>query len=103
MATSDTRGDPAINPMSPISEETFRTIQNSDVLTLSVDILVATDAVARALRDRLDMIVASDPRFAEVEKQMQAAERERAEAIVELVGIYCGARSRHGQPLNRGT
>jgi bifunctional pyridoxal-dependent enzyme with beta-cystathionase and maltose regulon repressor activities len=77
--------------MSPISEETFRSIQNSDVLTLSVDILVATDAVARALRDRLDMIVVSDPRYAEVEKQMQAAERERAEAIVELVGIYSGA------------
>jgi bifunctional pyridoxal-dependent enzyme with beta-cystathionase and maltose regulon repressor activities len=73
--------------MSPISEETFRTIQNSDVLTLSVDILVATDAVVRALRDRLDMIVASDPRYAEVEKQMQAAERERAEAIVELAWI----------------
>ena len=77
--------------MSPISEETFRSIQNSDVLTLSVDILVATDAVARALRDRLDMMVGSDPRYAEVEKQMQAAERERAEAIVELVGIYSGA------------
>jgi hypothetical protein len=77
--------------MSPISEETFRSIQNSDVLTLSVDILVATDAVARALRDRLDMIVVSDPRYAEIEKQMQAAERERAEAIVELVGIYSGA------------
>ena len=77
--------------MSPISEETFRSIQNSDVLTLSVDILVATDAVARALRDRLDMIVVSDPRYAQVEKQMQAAERERAEAIVELVGIYSGA------------
>ena len=77
--------------MSPISEETFRTIQNSDVLTLSVDILVATDAVARALRDRLDMMVGSDPRYAEVEKQMQAAKRERAEAIVELVGIYSGA------------
>ena len=77
--------------MSPISEETVRTIQNSDVLTLSVDILVATDAVARALRDRLDMMVVSNPRYAEVEKQMQAAERERAEAIVELVGIYSGA------------
>jgi hypothetical protein len=77
--------------MSPISEETLRTIQNSDALTLSVDILVATDAVARALRDRLDMMVGSDPRYAEVEKQMQAAERERAEAIVELVGIYSGA------------
>jgi hypothetical protein len=77
--------------MSPISEETLRTIQNSDALTLSVDILVATDAVARALRDRLDMMVVSDPRYAEVEKQMQAAERERAEAIVELVGIYSGA------------
>jgi hypothetical protein len=75
--------------MSPISEETFRAIQNSDALTLSVDILVATDAVARALRDRLDMITASDPRFAEVEKQL-AAQRERAEAIAELVGIYCG-------------
>jgi bifunctional pyridoxal-dependent enzyme with beta-cystathionase and maltose regulon repressor activities len=85
--------------MSPISEETFRTIQNSDVLTLSVDILVATDAVVRALRDRLDMIVASDPRYAEVEKQMRAAERERAEAIVELVGIYCGAAR---DPVNRG-
>jgi trimethylamine:corrinoid methyltransferase-like protein len=77
--------------MSPISEEAFRIIQNSDVLTLSGDILVATDAVARALRDRLDMMVVSDPRYAEVEKQMQAAERERAEAIVELVGIYSGA------------
>ena len=78
--------------MSPISEETFRSIQNSDVLTLSVDILVATDAVARALRDRLDMMVVSNPRYAEVEKQMQAAERERAEAIVELIGIYSAAR-----------
>jgi hypothetical protein len=77
--------------MSPISDETFRTIQNSDVLRLSVDILVATDAVARALRDRLDMMVATDSRYAEVEKQMQAAERERAEAIVELVGIYSGS------------
>jgi hypothetical protein len=92
--TSDTRGDPAINPMSPISEETFRAIQNSDALTLSVDILVATDAVARALRDRLDMIAASDPRFAEVEKQLAAAQRERAEAIAELVGIYCGCARR---------
>jgi hypothetical protein len=77
--------------MSPITEETFRSIQNSDVLRLSVDILVATDAVARALRDRLDMMVGSDPRYGEVEKQMQAAERERAEAIVELVGIYSAA------------
>jgi hypothetical protein len=84
--------------MSPISEETFRAIQNSDVLTLSVDILVATDAVARALRDRLDMLIASDPRFAEVEKQLQAAQRERAEAIAELVGIYCGG----ARSLNRG-
>jgi hypothetical protein len=82
---------PPVNPMSPISEETFRAIRSSDALTLSVDILVATDAVARALRDRLDMITCSDPRFAEVEKQLRAAERERAEAIVELVGIYSGA------------
>jgi selenocysteine-specific translation elongation factor len=81
--------------MSPISEETFRNIQNSDVLTLSVDILVATDAVARALRDRLDMIVVSDPRYAEVEKQMQAAERERAEAIVELIGFVHQGRKMH--------
>jgi hypothetical protein len=73
--------------MSPISDEAFRIIQNSEVVTLSVDILVATDAVARALRDRLDMMVASDPRYVEVEKQMQAAQRERAEAIVELVGL----------------
>ena len=85
--------------MSPISDETFRTIQNSDVLTLSVDILVATDAVARALRDRLDMMVASDSRYAEVEKQMQAAERERAEAIVELVGIYSAGRDRFRERL----
>ena len=88
------RGDPAVDPMSPISDETFRAIQNSDALTLSVDILVATDAVARALRDRLDMITASDPRFAEIEKQLEAAQRERAEAIAELVGIYCGGARR---------
>jgi len=31
---------------------------------------------------------------------MQAAERERAEAIVELVGIYCGAAR---DPVNQGT
>jgi hypothetical protein len=49
------------------------------------------------------MMVASDPRYAEVEKQMQAAERERAEAIVELVGIYSGAGSRPDRRLNRRT